>query len=350
MTRLLSAMHPWLGVAVSAGAVGVLLAACTFPVRFATPAEVQQATNPTPPAQAAAPPAAAGGGGIDQLQADLRRLIAQAAPSVVRVDTGSASGSGLVLDAAGVVVTPASLVAGSNQVTVTTAAGQRYSGTVAATDLAADIAVIRVAGASGLTAATFGDSGSVQLGDVVVVVGNQVPPTGTVSQGIVSSTAGTSTIGSANLTGLIETTAPVAAGTSGSALLNTAGQVIGMTTLGSAGSSGPAVAIPSNQLSAVAQKLLAGGGTTAGTAYLGISAGDATGGGALIHSVVAGGPAAHAGLQPGWIIVRIGGQAVPNAAAIAQILALYTPGRQVGVTVRLPDGSSRTISVTLGTA
>src|ERR1700693_3276751 len=120
----------WLGIAVSAAGAAVILSGCTSPVRFATPAEVQQATNPSPPSTGggSAPPPAPAGGGLSQTQADLRRLIAQIGPSAVRVGAGGAPGSGLLTDAQGTDVTPASLVAGSQQVTVTTASGQHYSG------------------------------------------------------------------------------------------------------------------------------------------------------------------------------------------------------------------------------
>jgi putative serine protease PepD len=332
----------WLGVAVSAGAAVVLLGACTFPVRFATPAEVQQALNPSPPPSTGggAAPAPATAGGLTQVQTDLRRLIAQVGPSVVRVDAGSSSGSGLVIDGAGTIVTTANLVAGSQQVTITLATGQQYPGTVVGSDQATDIAVVRVSGASGLTAVTFGDSSAVQVGDVVLVIGNQVPSSATVSQGIVSAISST---------GPIQTTAPVSAGTSGSALVDVTGQVIGMTTLGSTGASGLAVAIPSNQVNSVAGRLVAGGsGSQAGTAHIGVTATDAAGGGALIQSVVAGGPAARAGFQVGWTIVGIGGHSVSNAAAIGQILATFKPGQSVVVTVQVPNGSTRSITVVLG--
>jgi putative serine protease PepD len=339
--------RPWLGIAVSAVGAAAVLGACTFPVRFATPAEVAQA-KATPPAQIVAPAAPPAPGGLTQVQADLRRLIAQIGPSVVRVDAGTMSGSGLLIDAQGTVVTPASLVAGSQQVTVTVASGQQYSAAVSGSDPASDIALLRVTAASGLTPVTFGDSATVQPGDVVLAVGNQIPSSATVSQGIVSGTAGTMPSGSVTLTGLIQTTAPMASGTSGSALVNVAGQVIGMTTLGSVGSAGLGVAIPSNQVNTVAQRLLAAGpGTQTGTAYLGVTAADAAGGGARVQSVVAGGPAARAGVQVGWIIVGIGGHTVANAAAITPILAMYTPGQRVVLTVQV-NGSTRSIPVVLG--
>lgn len=339
-------LRKWLGIAVSACVAGAVLAACTFPVRFATPAEVAQGTAPTPVVinGGSAPPPA---GGLTQLQAELRRLVAGVGPSVVKVAAGAVTGSGLVVDSQGTIVTPASLVAGSQQVTVTAGGGHQYAATVLGTDSASDVAVIRVTGATGLAALTLGDSSVVQLGDVVVAVGNQLAPSGTVSQGIVSGTAGTISAGAVTISGLIQTTAPMAAGTSGSALVNIAGEVIGMTTLGSAGAQGLGVAIPSNQVNTVVQKF-AGSGTPAGTATLGITASDAAGGGALVQSVVAGGPAAKAGVQAGWTIVAIAGHPVSNAAAIGQILAAYKPGQQVVLTVQLPNGATRSVSVVLG--
>jgi S1-C subfamily serine protease len=337
----------WLGIAIAGGAAAALLSSCTFPVRFATPAEVAQATNPTPATILAPPAPAAPPGGLTQIQAELRQLIAQVGPSVVRVDAGAASGSGLLLDATGTVVTPASLVTGSQQVTITTASGQHYTGTVSGSDAGTDVAVIRATGASGLTPAAFGDSSGVQVGDVVVAIGNQAAPSGTASQGIVSGTAGNLASDSQTLTGLIQTTASMAAGTSGSALVNIAGQVIGMTTLGASGAATAAVAIPSNQLNTVAQRLISGAATQ-GTAHLGVATTNSPNGGALIQSVITGGPAARAGIQAGWTIIGIGGQSVASSAAVAQILAGYKSGQSVVVTVRLPNGSTRSIPVVLG--
>jgi S1-C subfamily serine protease len=151
--------------------------------------------------------------------------------------------------------------------------------------------------------------------------------------------------------GVIVTTAPMSAGSSGSALVNIAGQVIGMTTLGPSSAPTPGVAVPSNQVNAVVQQLLAGRPSPtapSAKAVLGVNVTDAPGGGATIQSLVAGGPAASAGIQTGWTIVSVGGHPVTNTGALAQILATYTPGQRVPVTVRLPDGSTRSLQVVLG--
>jgi putative serine protease PepD len=330
-------LRNWLGATVLAGSTALVLASCTFPVRFATPEEVQQATAPTPitvGGGALAPPPAPGG--LEQIQADLRRLIGLVGPSVVRVDTATASGNGLLIDSSGTLVTPASLVAGSQQVTVTTSSGQKYTGLVAGADATSDVALVRVSGGAGLTPAPFGDSTGVQIGDVVVSIG-----AGTVSQGIVSQITAR----------VIVTTAPMSSISSGSALVNIAGQVIGMTTLGPLSAPTPGVALPSNQVNAVAQQLLTGRSSPtapAAKAVLGVSVTDAPGGGATIQSLVAGGPAASAGIQTGWTIVSIGGHPVANAAALGPILATYTPGQRVALTVQLPDGSTRSVQVVLG--
>jgi S1-C subfamily serine protease len=143
----------------------------------------------------------------------------------------------------------------------------------------------------------------------------------------------------------------MAAGSSGSALVNIAGQVVGMTTLGPAGVAGPGVAIPSNDVKAIAEKLLAGAPPpSAAKASLGATLADASAGGAQVQSVIAGGPAATAGIQVGWAITAIGGRPVSSAAAVAPILATYSPGQRVAVTVRLPNGSTRSTQLVLGSA
>jgi len=67
-----------------------------------------------------------------------------------------------------------------------------------------------------------------------------------------------------------------------------------------------------------------------------------------VSSVVAGVPAAKAGIQPGWVITAIGGHDVADSSALSQALTAYSPGNQVSVALRLPDGTTRTVNVILG--
>lgn len=356
------------------GLVGVL-AACAPPVRLATPEEVQRATNPTPtPAAAAVPnpspgtatapapspsaaPAPSGSGALAALQNELRQLVDQVLPSVVQIDTSGGLGSGIVIDAQGDIVTNAHVVGSATSFTVTASDGSSHPGSLVGAYAANDLAVIRASGTGGLKPATFGDSGGVHLGDIVVAIGSPLGLADSVSEGIVSGLGRSqSEGGGVNLTGLIQTTAAIGPGNSGGALVDIAGRVIGMPTLSAAGSAraggAPNIgfAIPSNQIVNVTGQLVSGGSVNrTNLPFLGISTTTAaSGSGAQIASVVSGGPAERAGVQAGWVVTGLAGRPVPDASAISQILSGFKPGDRVDLTARLPDGSTRTVTITLG--
>jgi len=345
------------------------LAACSSPVRLATPAEIKQATEPTasPAAGNAAPnPAAspgAGGtatpatGGLAELQAEYHALIAAVLPSIVEIDTSGGLGSGIVIDAQGDIATNAHVVSGETRFTVRSSDGTQYQATLVAAANSNDLAVIKAAnpGAS-LKPATFGDSSKVALGDIVVAVGSPLGLSDSVSEGIVSGTGRTQPEGNGvTLTDLIQTTAAINPGNSGGALVDIAGEVIGMPTLGASSTprggaaGGIGFAISSNQVVTITQQLASGGTVThTGIAFLGISTSDSPKGGAQVGSVVSGGPADKAGIKAGWVITGIGGKTVPDANGVGTALSSFKPGQKVDVKATLPDGSPKTVSVTLG--
>ena len=345
------------------------LAACSSPVRLATPAEIKQATEPTasPAAGNAAPnPAAspgAGGtatpatGGLAELQAEYHALIAAVLPSIVEIDTSGGLGSGIVIDAQGDIATNAHVVSGETRFTVRSSDGTQYQATLVAAANSNDLAVIKAAnpGAS-LKPATFGDSSKVALGDIVVAVGSPLGLSDSVSEGIVSGTGRTQPEGNGvTLTDLIQTTAAINPGNSGGALVDIAGEVIGMPTLGASSTprggaaGGIGFAISSNQVVTITQQLASGGTVThTGIAFLGISTSDSPKGGAQVGSVVSGGPADKAGIKAGWVITGIGGKTVPDANGVGTALSSFKPGQKVDVKATLPDGSTKTLSVTLG--
>jgi len=348
------------------------LAACTSPVRLATPSEIKQANSATPspaasgatgsmapsPAASASPGSTAptATGALAQLQAEYHALIASVLPSIVQIDTQGGLGSGIVFDAQGDVVTNAHVVAGATRYTVTTSDGHQYAATLVGAATGSDLAVIRVGADAALKPATFGDSGKVTLGDIVVAIGSPLGLSDSVSEGIVSGTGRSQSEGNGvYLTDLIQTTAAINPGNSGGALVDIAGHVVGMPTLGASSSprsgaaSGIGFAISSNQIVTVGQQLAAGGAVThTGLAYLGVNTSDHPGGGALVENVVAAGPADKAGVKTGWIITSVGGHATPDANSVGSVLATYKPGQKLDVMATLPDGSTRTVSVTLG--
>jgi putative serine protease PepD len=202
----------------------------------------------------------------------LAQVAAKVQPSVVSINTGSAEGSGVVLSSDGYILTNNHVVstARGGTVRVTFNDGKTATATVVGTDATNDLAVIRAANVSGLTAATFADSGQVQPGDAVLAIGSPLGLEGTVTAGIVSAVhrdlgagSGGSQRASADqstISNAIQTDAAINPGNSGGALVDTAGRVIGINTAiatdgSSNGNIGVGFAIPSNTAKQVASQL-----------------------------------------------------------------------------------------------
>jgi putative serine protease PepD len=206
---------------------------------------------------------------------DVSAIASSALPSVVQVNVAAAQGSGLgsgvVLSADGKILTNNHVISGAQQISVTTNDGKEYAATVVGADPNSDLAVLKLTGASGLTAATFGDSSTVAVGDQVVAIGSPEGLQGTVTTGIVSALdrtvniAGETRRSAGTSYQAIQTDASINPGNSGGPLLNSAGQVIGInsaiyspsTGAEQAGSVGIGFSIPSNQAMQIANQLMA---------------------------------------------------------------------------------------------
>jgi S1-C subfamily serine protease len=196
-------------------------------------------------------------------------VVRQVLPSVVLISTPEGLGSGVVLDRAGNIVTNAHVAgnATSFQVQVAGDPSPRPAH-LAGSYLPGDLAVIQVDDPAGLTPARFGDSARARAGDVVLAIGNPLGLSGSVTEGIISATgravAEPASPGSpaAMLPDAIQTSAPINPGNSGGALVNTAGEVIGIPTLaaispqGGAQAQGIGFAIPSNLARTIAGQLV----------------------------------------------------------------------------------------------
>ncbi len=280
-------------------------------------------------------------------------------PSVVDITTGEGEGSGVVMSADGNIVTNNHVVAGAtnNQVTVTFSSGKTARATIVGTDPAGDIAVIKAQGVTGLTPAKFGDSDAVRVGDTVLAIGSPLGLQGSVSEGIISALHRTINEGSEQGSGAghsisdaLQTDAAINPGNSGGALVNLAGEVVGINTAiastgQQAGNIGVGFAISSNKVTSAAQQLLKGGKVT--HPYLGVQLTDGDNGGALLADVVAGGPADKAGLQKGDIIIKAGGQDVGDANALINVIQTHKTGDQIQLTVTR-NGATQQLTVTLG--
>jgi S1-C subfamily serine protease len=207
------------------------------------------------------------------LQNDFINVISSVSPSVVVIETASGLGSGIVFDTSGDIVTNDHVVAGSTKFTVTLADGQRLAGTLVGTYPAGDLAVIHVTDTS-LKPATFGDSSKLVVGDIVLAVGNPLGLQNSVTQGIVSALGrNVPESNTVTLPNVIQTSAEINPGNSGGALIDLAGEVVGIPTLaaldpqlGNSAAAGIGFAIPSNDVVAVARQLIANGHVTSAPA------------------------------------------------------------------------------------
>ncbi len=292
-------------------------------------------------------------------------------PGVVVIESqlgyqnAEAAGTGMVLSPTGEILTNNHVIDGATYITVTVSGTQqRYVAHVVGADVAEDVAVLQLTGASGLTTVPIGDSSTVKQGQSVVGIGNAggsgtlTVVTGNVTDTNRSITASDqSGASSENLSGMIEVQAPIMAGDSGGPLADRYGKVIGMDTAASAENvhgSQPTFgfAIPINRALTIAARLAANGGApSTGRGYLGIQVRAAdpgtNSGGAQVISTNANSPAAGAGIEPGDIITSLGGKLVTSADALTQLLSQTKPGQLVTVGWTDEFGETHTAEVTL---
>jgi S1-C subfamily serine protease len=282
----------------------------------------------------------------------------------------SAAGTGMVLTSSGEILTNNHVIRGATKITVVVpGTSHAYAANVVGYDVADDVAVLRVVGASNLGTVTTAEASKVAIGDRVAAVGN-AGGTGALSTATGSVTALQRSIvvndesgGAARLTGLVGVNANVVAGDSGGPLLNSAGAVIGMNTAGSTGyvsrysTATQAYAIPIGKALSIVRQIDAGRASTrihiGATSFLGVQVasdlrnGDFTPSGTVIAGILRGSPAASAGLSAGDVITAINGHATSSSSSITAAILAIKPGTKV--TIRLTDrlGAARSATVTL---
>lgn len=296
----------------------------------------------------------------------------QANPSVVNIQTNTGEGSGFVFDKQGHIVTNNHVVAGASQLRVTFSDGQQAAAKIVGRDPNSDLAVIKIdPAATTLVPIALSDSDNLQVGQIVIAIGSPFGLQSTMTTGIISALdrlfEGSPALNgqSYSIPNIIQTDAAVNPGNSGGPLLDIYGNVIGVNTAIESpvrGSSGIGLAVPSNIVAVVVPQLIDGGRVA--TPWLGISGiqlsaavseelGLSVPTGILIREVVAGGPAAQAGLVAadantglnGDIIVGIDGQSV---AEFDDLLGYIVQQTAVGQTVTLNViRNGQTVSVPL---
>jgi len=318
-------------------------------------------------AAATVSPTVDSGGSAAQTEQQFEKVVATVLPAVVQIETDQGEGSGVVYDDQGDVVTNAHVVAGAQKIEVTAASGgSPLQATLVGSFAADDIAVVKVSGGN-LKPAAFGDSSRLKVGQMVLAMGNPLGLSGSVTNGIVSAlgrTVSTKREGDfpgSTVANAIQTSAAINPGNSGGALVNLNGQVIGIPTAAASDPQmgGAAVGIgfatPSNTVKQIAPQLIQTGKVSnSGRAALGVTvrtvvdpdSGQQTAVGVV--EVTKGGPADKAGIKPDDLILSVNGTATPNQTALSEALAKQKPGDTAKVEIQSPDGSKKTVDVTLG--
>jgi S1-C subfamily serine protease len=310
-------------------------------------------------------------------------IAAKVDPAIVDINTvtasGNAAGTGIILTSSGEVLTNNHVVDGATSIRVTIEGRSgRYRADVVGVDPTADVALLQVEGVSGLPTVTLAHSSSLQVGEQVVALGNALGAGGTPSETEGTITALDQTITasegrgvSEQLSGLIQTDAPISPGDSGGPLVNSAGEVVGMITAGQTqgfrnSNSTIGYAITSDAALDVVNKIRAGQSSaeviigpvgfigvqvrdldSAAASQLGLNLSS----GALVVGVQAGSPAAAAGITQDSVITAAAGATVTSTATLGAAIHTHKPGERISVTWVNQSGShTATLTLVAGPA
>ena len=294
-------------------------------------------------------------GDVDEPVAAVAEAVA---PSVVRIDTPTGTGSGIIYDSAGAVVTNAHVVRGAESVEIQLADGTRATGIVLGSDPNVDIAIVQIQGSYAFKQASFASLETVRVGQLAVAIGSPFGLEQSVTAGIVSAInravpSANIEDGSRTIVEMIQTDAPINPGNSGGALVDRQGRVVGMNTLirtdGTVeGNLGVGFAIPADTIFLVTERIIKGESLENG--FLGISGQNPTIGraGALVIDVVEDSPASVSGLEPGDLIIEIDDSPILGMSELAARIRLSSPGTTIEIKI-IRNGEQVSLPVTLGT-
>ncbi|MDF1607004.1 DegQ family serine endoprotease [Hoeflea sp. YIM 152468] len=275
-----------------------------------------------------------------------------------RTERQSSLGSGVIIESRGIVVTNNHVIKDADDIRVALADGREFKSRILLKDERFDLAILQIEGEGPFPAIEFGDTDSIEVGDIVLAIGNPFGVGQTVTSGIVSALA-RNRVGVSDFGFFIQTDAAINPGNSGGALIDMSGRLMGINTAiftRSGGSNGIGFAIPANLVRAVAETAESGGnvferpyiGATFETVTPEIA--EALGldraSGALVSDVAASGPAGKAGLRAGDIVVGFNGQRIEHPDALGYRLATTGVGATAKLDVLSRKGQ-KTVAITL---
>ncbi len=272
-----------------------------------------------------------------------RRFFGEQLPD--EAQRASSLGSGVIVSASGYVLTNNHVVEAADEIEVALTDGKRLLAKVVGNDPETDLAVLRL-DAENLPAISFGSSDALRVGDVVLAIGNPFGVGQTVTSGIVSA-LGRTGLGINTFENFIQTDAAINPGNSGGALVDAAGNLIGINTAifssRSGGALGIGFATPVSTAKMVLEQIVRSGSVTRG--WIGVEVQELTPPvaesfklagtrGALIAGVLRGGPADKAGIKPGDVLLEVQGKPVADPAAMLNLIAALPPGSPATMKVK----------------
>jgi serine protease DegS len=272
----------------------------------------------------------------------LQRLFGGMLPEKTRQRFDTSLGSGVIISNEGYVLTNHHVIEGADEIKVVLANGQSVDVSVVGSDAESDVAVLKIDSETPLSPIPIGHSGTQQVGDVVLAIGNPFGVGQTVTMGIVSAT-GRSHLGISTFENFIQTDAAINPGNSGGALVNARGELIGINTAifsKTGASHGIGFAIPFDLAEGIMNQLIETGRVVRG--WIGIQGQDMTDKlaeafslkidtGVLVTGIMEDGPANKAGLHPGDVITKVDNTEVKNSQDLMQHIAGQPPGSRLEI-------------------
>src|SRR5215470_1132827 len=266
-------------------------------------------------------------------------------------------GSGVIVDASGIVLTNAHVVDRASEIEAVTADGKKHKAKLVGVDRRTDLAVLKLQGGGPYPAATLGDSDKLKVGDWVLAIGSPFGLQQTVTAGIISAKG--RSIGQGPFDDFLQTDAAINPGNSGGPLVNMSGEIVGINSAilsRSGGNVGIGFSIPSNMAKRIYTELATKGKITRG--WMGVSIQELTpelakgfglkdSKGVLVADVVQDSPASKAGINAGDIIVEFDKKKVDTPQDLQKVVALTAPGKGVPVKV-WRDKGEKTLEIKIG--